>query len=279
MSDPEDVASAAAPLQRTGWPELAAFGYHDVTDDPESSGFRRPAATAYKLTRPAFAAHLAALARCGRRPILAPHVAWDAPGRHLLLTFDDGGSSALAIAETLAERGWQAHFFVISDRLGTSGFLGPRDLRDLRRQGHLVGTHSRTHPTPFRALPTERMLEEWRTSRERIADLLGEPCVTGSVPGGDISPAVLRSAAAAGLEYLFTSEPQTRAREVDGCHVIGRFMPKAATAATRVGALAEFRGWAQARATRSVKNFVRLALPVPYRYYVRWRGRETGAPE
>ena len=262
-----------------GWPELAAFGYHDVTDDPGSSGFRRPAASAYKLTRPAFAAHLEALARCGRRPVLAPQIGWDAPGRHLLLTFDDGGNSALAIAETLAERGWQAHFFLISGRLGTRGFLDPRDLRHLRRCGHLVGTHSRTHPTPFRDQPAERMLEEWRASRERIADLLGEPCVTGSVPGGDISDAVLATAAAAGLEYLFTSEPRTRARLVDGCRVIGRFVPKAGTAAARVGALAEFRGWAQARATRSVKNFVRMALPLPYRYYVRWRGREAGTAE
>jgi len=41
--------------------------------------------------------------------------------------------------------------------------------------------------------------------------------------GGYFSAQVARAAAAAGLTALFTSEPEIRVREVDGCAVLGRF--------------------------------------------------------
>ena len=102
----------------------------------------------------------------------------------------------------------------------------------------MVGSHSDTHPDIFREQPFERMVYEWRVSRDRLAQLLGEPCTTASVPGGDISLEVLRSADAAGLSYLFTSEPVLRPTRVGACWVLGRFMPKAWTPAGRIGELA-----------------------------------------
>src|SRR5205823_5855015 len=44
-----------------------------------------------------------------------------------------------------------------------------------------------------------------------------------SVPGGYYSREVARSACDAGIELLFTSEPVTTLRDVDGCLVAGRF--------------------------------------------------------
>ena len=65
----------------------------------------------------------------------------------LLLTFDDGGSSAvLYTAEALREFHWPAHFFVTTDRIGDSGFLDPAQIRDLREMGHVVGSHSLLAP-------------------------------------------------------------------------------------------------------------------------------------
>src|SRR5207302_8988099 len=61
--------------------------------------------------------------------------------------------------------------------------------------------------------------------------------------GGDISPQVLESAAAAGLRALFTSEPWLAPRRVHGCWILGRNIVKAATPSARIAALAAFRGW------------------------------------
>lgn len=253
---------------------IAAFGYHEVTDGPMTTGFQRPGAVPYTLSRAAFEAHLTAIAAGPLTPERVTDVDLNSPGRHLFLTFDDGGRSALHAAERLAERGWRGHFFIVTSLLGDRTFLDAAGVRALHAAGHVVGSHSHTHPGIFREQPYDRMTEEWRVSRDILAELLGEPCVAGAVPGGDISPAVLRSAEEAGLRYLFTSEPWTAPRRAGNCWVLGRFVPKVSTAAARVGALTRFHGWGRALLVRRIKNAARAAAPGLYRQLVR---RRTGS--
>lgn len=255
-------------------PAVASFGYHDVTDDPTSSGLQRRGALPYKLTCATFARHLAEIAAGPCVPALVSEVDLTQPGPYLLLTFDDGGRSAVAAAEALAQRGWKGHFFIVTNRAGQRGFLDRTDIRHLRQCGHMIGSHSHTHPNVFRDLSWVRMLEEWRVSRDWLAQLLGEPCMAASVPGGDISARVLQSADEAGLEYLFTSEPTLIPGQVGGCRIFGRFVAKTTTPAWRVRELAELRGWGRALLVRRVKNGARLLLPSLYRRYVRYRTAE-----
>src|SRR5207237_524407 len=156
-----------------------------------------------------FARDLDALAGVPTAPRLVADIDLSAPGRHLLLTLDDGGKSALHIGDALCARSWRGHFFIVSNLLGARTFLASTDIRYLRSCGHLIGSHSHTHPDIFNALSPRRMLEEWHTSTDALSQVLGERCATAAVPGGDISPQVLESAAAAGLRALFTSEPST----------------------------------------------------------------------
>jgi peptidoglycan/xylan/chitin deacetylase (PgdA/CDA1 family) len=259
-------------------PELASFGYHEVTDDPGSSGFQTASARAYTLSRRAFEEHLDAVGASGPTPQLVNDIDLSGGGRHLLLTFDDGGKSAVHAGAALAARKWQGHFFVITTMLGERHFLSPEEVRLLRGWGHVIGSHSHTHPTPFRALSADRMIEEWRVSCDRIAQILGEPCTTASVPGGEISKAVPWHAAAAGITHLFTSEPWRAPRHVQGCWVLGRYIPKDGTSPDRVRDLAQFRGWGRALFARRSKVLAKLLLPLPYRVYVGWRaGRWTEA--
>ena len=107
--------------------------------------------------------------------------------------------------------------------------------------------------------------------------MLGERCATAAVPGGDISPQVLESAAAAGLRVLFTSEPWLAPRRVHGCWILGRYIVKAATPSARIAALAAFRGWRRALLVRRCKVAARAALPWLYRAYVARTTREWDA--
>lgn len=249
-------------------PTLASFGYHDVTDDPTSSGFQRPAALPFKLTPALFTAHLDGIASAHCAPELIETVDLTQPGHHVLLTFDDGGKSALQVADELARRGWKGHFFIITARIGQQPFLGSAEIQQLRLGGHVIGSHSHNHPSLFRELPPQRLLQEWRGSRDSLEQLLGEPVITASVPGGDISEQVMASAAEAGFQYLFTSEPSVTPGRVDGCAILGRFVVKRSTSAARVGRLARLRGWGQAMLVRRVKSGARLLLPGLYRRYV-----------
>jgi peptidoglycan/xylan/chitin deacetylase (PgdA/CDA1 family) len=254
--------------------QIATFAFHDVTDVGSDSGFQRPGALPYRLTRRRFLEHLDRIAAGPCRPATVTDLDLSRPGRHLLLTADDGGKSALYIGEELARRGWPGHFFVVTSLIGTRTFLSASEVRTLRAAGHTIGTHSHTHPDIFRDLSVERMTTEWRTSREILAGLLGEPCETGSVPGGDISDEVLRVAAAEGLRFLFVSEPWLTPHRVGGCWILGRFTPRRPTPPERIGELARFQGWASALAVRRLKGAARRSLPMLYRTYVRWTTQE-----
>jgi peptidoglycan/xylan/chitin deacetylase (PgdA/CDA1 family) len=257
---------------------VAGFCYHDVTDNPSDSGFQRNAATPFKLRPDQFSAHLESIAGGLATPELVTEIELNHPGRHLLLTFDDGGKSALRVGEELSRRGWRGHFFISTSLIGRRTFLNPGEVRHLRQCGHVVGSHSHTHPNIYRELEWEQMVVEWRQSSDMLAQILGEPCLAGSVPGGEISDSVLRSADRAGLRFLFTSEPWLRPRIVGGCWILGRYCAKASTSPEEIAQLASFQGWTGKLLVRGIKAVARRSVPPLYRLYVRRARREWPEP-
>jgi peptidoglycan/xylan/chitin deacetylase (PgdA/CDA1 family) len=205
--------------------------FHDVyASDPAESGFRSPAADRYKLSLRDFEAQLAGLARLriadGGARVSDPEPRSPRAGecRPALITVDDGGvSSYTVIADRVEALGLRAHFFVTTDFIGERGFVTAQQIRELDTRGHVIGTHSASHPARFSTLATPEMRHEWSDSRRRLADILGHAVTVGSVPGGYFSRAVAAAAASAGLTTLFTSEPTTSPLIVDGCRVLGRF--------------------------------------------------------
>ncbi len=217
--------------------------YHDVVEpgDWDASGFPGSAAATYKLERRAFERHLAAVsAAAGRRGTVQQLSAAPPPGPPLVfLTFDDGGASAYGcIADLLEGAGWRGHFFITTDYLDAPGFVTRRQVRDLAARGHVIGSHSCSHPSRMSRCRPEHLREEWTRSTGVLADLLGEPVRVGSVPNGAFSRRVAVTAAAAGIRRLFTSEPTMRCDTVDGCVVIGRFLLRSNTPAEVAAALA-----------------------------------------
>ena len=253
---------------------VATFGYHDVTDDGTQSGFQRGGAVPFKLDTRLFSSHLDRIAAGEHHPALVTSIDLTKPGRHLLLTFDDGGKSALEIGDELCRRGWRGHFFITTSLIGRRTFLDAGEIRQLRSAGHVIGSHSHTHPDIYRELGPERMLVEWRQSSDILAQMLGEPCRAAAVPGGEISPAVLRSAGVSGLRYLFTSEPWLAPRIVGGCWVLGRYCAKASTTAGEIAELAGFKGWTSKLLVRRLKVLATRSMPSLYRMYVRRSVRE-----
>ena len=201
--------------------------YHDVVaaGDLASSGFSGPGADIYKLDRDEFVGHLDGM-RFSPSVIDNAGVVTSAAGAPapVFLTFDDGGISALThAAPILEERGWRGHFFVTTDRIGAAGFLSGIQVRELASRGHIVGSHSCSHPKRISACTPAELRHEWGDSIDALEQLLGERVTTASVPGGFYSAAVGRSAAAAGIRTLFTSEPTTRVGQIDACLLVGRY--------------------------------------------------------
>ena len=216
--------------------KIVSLLFHDVyASDPSESGFRSDAADRYKLSIPAFEAQVDGLSDSGvDAPVLTnallastcgePRIPHPESRIAALITFDDGGESYYtAAADRLEALGWRGHCFVTTDYIGQRGFLTAEQIRELDARGHVIGSHSATHPARFSALSPAEMRREWSHSRVLLEDLLGRAVTVGSVPGGYFSPTVASAAAAAGLRVLFTSEPTTRVSSHEDCTLIGRF--------------------------------------------------------
>jgi peptidoglycan/xylan/chitin deacetylase (PgdA/CDA1 family) len=241
--------------------------YHDVTPAgaDDASGFAGPEAARYKLTPPEFSRHLDQIAAAVTE---LPHAVPDclAPSsRHWTITFDDGGASAATvIAGELERRNWRGWFFIATDFIGRDRFCTRDQVRELHQRGHVIGSHSCSHPERISSCSRTQIEDEWSRSCGVLAEIVGEPIVTASVPGGFYSTSVARAAAGAGIRLLFNSEPTVGEVVVDGCRILGRYnVYRGMTAADAASLLSSpIRRWRQAAFWSAKKAAKTVAGPL-----------------
>lgn len=237
-----------------------------------SSGFPGADADAYKFERPEFERHLQSISdrRHGRRTTTLGSSASPIADGDLLLTFDDAGASAPLIAEMLELKGWRGHFFVPTDFIGTAGFMDRAEIRRLHGLGHVIGSHSCSHPMRMALCTPSQLKQEWSESVQVLSDILGDSVRVGSVPGGYYSKAVAEEAGAAGIEVLFNSEPTTHPRLVSDILVIGRFSIQRGVSAETAGEIASA-NWRKIARQYLFWNTKKLAKRLGGSYYLRLR--------
>jgi len=230
-----------------------AIGYHDIVDGaerPPDDGSRHSGR--YKLDARLFRAHMDAIWRGVDHSLVrvidrARQWQRDVPR---FLTFDDGAlSSYTMVAGELQKRGWRGHFFVTTDWTGRPGFLNPAQIRELHARGHVIGSHTCSHPARMSKLSWVELLTEWQDSCAILSDIIQESVVTASVADGYYSRKVGKAAAASGIQVLFTSEPSAEVSKVDGCLIIGRYSVQSRTPAAVSGAIAQGKPWPRLRQT------------------------------
>ena len=229
-----------------------SLGYHDVLLSAPTTATE--AALRYTLDATAFRHHLRVIAEktfnMSSVCVLDQFRTWgvEVP---VFLTFDDGCLSAHTIvADELERHNCRGHFFVITDWIGRPGFLNEQQILDLHVRGHIIGSHTCSHPERMSCLSWDTLIREWARSCSILSGILGgEPVKVASVANGFYSQTVAKAAAASGIEVLFTSEPTTKISIVDGCLVLGRYSVQRHTPAASVGAIAGDGMW-----PRSLQN-------------------------
>ena len=229
---------------------VTSIMYHDVVDHGayDASGFSGADANLYKVERDQFEAHLKAIARTRIAPANILDSLHGAPNSSpLIITFDDGGVSAHSfVVEFFEALSWPAHFFITAGFVDQPGFLTANQIQDLHRRGHVIGSHSYSHPA-MTYCDSQAIRDEWRKSVDLLSQIIGTKIRVASVPGGYYSREVARQAAEAGIEALFTSEPTTKVDVVEGCLVLGRYAIQRWMSPTTVMNLANGSGFARSR--------------------------------
>lgn len=228
-----------------------SLGYHDVVDGPPvaQKGIR-PGIALYSLARSDFQSHMQSIrAQEAQVDVIRGSRSWK--GRvPVFLTFDDGELGAYTcVADELEQHGWRGHFFITTDWIGRPGFLDRHQIRELQSRGHVIGSHSCTHPSRMSKLGRDELMKEWSESCAILSDILGEKVRVASVPDGYYSREVGKAAAAAGIEVLFTSEATATTSVLDGCLILGRYFIQIHTPPAISGAIAVGQTWPRLRQT------------------------------
>lgn len=184
--------------------------FHDVVDGQyPNSGFNKPGALQYTID-------------AGRFEKLVKYCV--ELSADVVFTFDDGGSSFYnVIAPILEKYGKRGVFFISTGYIGTDRFLTKEQVRELHDKGHIIASHSDSHPRDISKLSLYEIVDEWSKSKKILEDIIGEEVKLASIPGGAISNNVLRGLKQSGYETVYTSIPTDKTDSFGNMSVIGRY--------------------------------------------------------
>jgi len=184
----------------------AVFVFHDVV--PASRHHDVPAShRPYTLAPDEFRAFVLAASTSARCAIVAGGIPEELGGLFYSLTFDDGhASNYTEVFPVLRELGLRATFFVVPTLVGTAGYAGWRELREMTAAGMEIGSHSLTHPFLDR-LDNAGLRREFGTSKAMIEERLGIAVRSASLPFGWPTPLLEPVLRELGYRAFCTSRP------------------------------------------------------------------------
>lgn len=237
-----------------------ALLYHEVIDDYSESGFQNKDNLAYMHKREIFEKHVSIF----KNYLDAAEVR---KADQYMFTFDDGGISNLKSAEILQKNELNGLYFITTNRIGTKGFLSEKDILSLHEAGHIMGSHSHTHPMIFRSLSAKQMVEEWKNSKDILENILGEEIGHCSIPGGDADLKTYATASEAGFQFIFDSEPIPETRLMGNSEIFGRFSVKAQTSDQEFREMLELKNLSSLQRNRKIKSAIKKII-FPIHQYI-----------
>jgi peptidoglycan/xylan/chitin deacetylase (PgdA/CDA1 family) len=129
------------------------------------------------------------------------------------LSFDDGNTTDVAIAlPALRARELWATFFIVPGWLGTPGFIGERDVRELAATGMTIGNHGLAHHD-WTDLDSDPLNHEVAEGRRLLEELTDTSVDTLAIPYGAYNADVLETLRGHGYAHVFTSDGGAADRE------------------------------------------------------------------
>ncbi len=127
------------------------------------------------------------------------------PRPRVAITFDDGYQSDLENARLLHAMGYDALFFVPTEYIGRPGYLSREDIVAIRKMGMGIGSHAHHHSV-MAPLSETSIQTEFQTSKRILENILQEPVLHFSFPGGSYNQRMLQLGRQLSYRYFFTSD-------------------------------------------------------------------------
>lgn len=127
---------------------------------------------------------------------------------NILLTFDDGGiTSHTIIAPILEKYNFKGYFFIATNYINKEGFLTEKMIKQLCKQGHIIGAHSCSHPSNITKLSYKERHSEWNDSIRYLCRIIGNKVNCISIPNGYYNLKDIKIFQAANILAVFSSTP------------------------------------------------------------------------
>lgn len=178
------------------------------------------------------------------------------------ITIDDGGGSCIKIAKFLKTKNIKGYFFLVSDFIGKTNFLNVDEIKEIFNMGHVIGSHSHTHPHPFHLLNYDEILFEVKKSKTILEKIIQAPIKTFSVPGGEVNKNILKTLndPILDLDEVYISTPYKGIKNFkfsNNIKIFGRLCIEAEMSNSLIQRYLLDKGWFFALLDYQVRRFVR----------------------
>jgi len=127
-------------------------------------------------------------------------------GSEITITFDDGLLDNYTKAfPLLKEFGIKAYLFVMPAKIGSAGYMSWEQLKELKANGMIIGSHGMTHKI-LTNLSVPELRYELFDSKRILEEKLGSPVNYFSIPRGFNRKKIIKLAKEAGYKKVFTSD-------------------------------------------------------------------------
>jgi peptidoglycan/xylan/chitin deacetylase (PgdA/CDA1 family) len=166
--------------------------YHAVEREAREYDQLPPNKALYLIKRDLFEAQMKYLAELRTNTLLIDDLIAmkkeeqsSASGNVACLTFDDGNGSDYSVVYPILKRyGLKATFFVVTNSIGSPGYVSWDQLKEMNRSGMSIQSHTHTHPF-LSQCTDDKIREEFAVSKKMIEDRLSTAVAILAAPGGD----------------------------------------------------------------------------------------------
>lgn len=135
------------------------------------------------------------------------HGDFNLPVKPIILSFDDGYDNMHSAAYPILQKyGFIGSFAIITDRVGSPGYMNWNQIKELKNSGNEISSHSVSHPD-LSQVSYVKLSSELLQSKETLDNVLHQDTKVLIYPSGKYNENVVKQAAALGYIIARTTEP------------------------------------------------------------------------